>query len=112
MINMKVIDKTLIISDNALVVFDYPIKMVFEDSEMFIVCLKIPSGAVFNENIYGVTKEGQISWEISKQYYLYESSNFRNIHKNEEGVWLVNWDGSQYLIDVITGEIKKRAYYK
>ena len=56
----------LILDDGTEVSFGFNIREIILFEDLIVVLLKIPSGTIFNENVFGVTPSGEICWQIEK----------------------------------------------
>ena len=108
---MKIEGNKLLLNEE--VKFPFPITKCIVSQNRVLVLLNIPPDVIFNENVYCVGLNGNIIWQISKQDYLYENSPFINIVESDNGdILVINWDGSQYAVDIETGNILTRNFHK
>lgn len=106
------IDKNKLLLTEA-IEFPFPVSKYILNQDKVLVLLDIPKDIIFNENVYCVGLDGNIIWQISKQDYLYDNSPFVNIRESNDGsIWIVNWDGSQYAVDIDTGDIIKKSFHR
>lgn len=56
----------LILDNGTVVRFDLPIRKAIDVVEVIIVMLDVPPRQVFTENIFGVSDEGKIIWQIER----------------------------------------------
>ena len=92
----------------ATVGFEYPIEQVLCFETMVVVRLKSPAGV--NENVFGVSTEGQIVWRVPKLKYPYEDSPFTGVSEEDGMARLFNWCGLDLWLDPATGEIIKERF--
>lgn len=83
-----------------------------EINDIVIVRLDIPLGVIFNENVYAVTADGKILWQITKMSHVYEDCPYANMLVKEGNIELYNWDGTILLVEPATGEILEKGYTK
>jgi hypothetical protein len=63
--------------------FKFPIRCILDLSDRYIILLEIPSNELFPENIFCVSKRGEMLWQLEKKemphplsaYYGLEYSN-------------------------------------
>lgn len=95
-----------------LVIFDFPIRQVIKFHDCFVVRLEPDIGQIYNENVFGISHEGKILWQIESISLVYEDSPYTGIGKEGEKAKLCNWDGTDLLIDPYTGKIIKKSFSK
>ncbi|GAB4393523.1 MAG: hypothetical protein Tsb005_12190 [Gammaproteobacteria bacterium] len=114
-INYKIDGSRLVVSTlNSVkyVQFPYEIKQVEEFGEILVVRLKIPVGIILNENVFGVSSEGKILWQIEKLSSVYTDNPFTGMVREGDNAKLFNWDGTDLIVNPATGEIIKKGYSK
>lgn len=92
--------------------FPFEVKQVESFETVLIVRLKIPVGTTFNENIFGVSSDGKILWQIKKMKYVYNDSPFTGMVRAGSNIKLCNWDGTDLIVNPETGEIIQEGYSK
>lgn len=92
--------------------FPWPIAELLEFDTSLVVRLEPESGVIFNENIYGVSFSGQILWQIKKVKHIYNDSPYTKIIKLDNSLKVFNWDGDEFIINPLTGEILEKSYNK
>lgn len=109
---MKIEDNKIIFSTKV-VVLPYTIGKHLTINNLLLAVLDIPIGQTFNENVYCINSDGNIIWQIKKQDYLYRDSPYVGLRQDAIGnIWLINWDGAQYRIDIFTGNVLEEVFYK
>lgn len=104
-------DSTLTFENGKKVSFKYPIAHVVLANEVFVVLLKAQSKEIFNENVYGVSQEGEILWQVQKSpslnndLYVGVSTTPSMQKHGEKFIRLNRWDGVAVEIRPETGEI-------
>ena len=114
-INYKINDEQLtVVSSDSIkrVTFPFKVKQVEKFDDVLVVRLEIPMGTIFNENVFGVSAEGKVIWQIEKMSYVYEDSPFTGMGKEGHYAKLCNWDGTDLLVNPNTGEIAKKSFSK
>jgi len=100
--------KRLRTPDDAIVEFDLPIHEVAEVNDVLIVLLDVPPRVSMTENVFGVSKAGQIIWQIERipetatnpvnRYTSFFPPTGRTAK-------LYNWNGTGVEIDARTGKV-------
>ncbi len=114
MFNKKVTSEqmNLVISNDTVTTVIMPslIKQIIEFDQMVVVRLQPNIAKFINENIFGVSYSGKIKWQIATRKYVFEKSPYTNISKDGQMLKAHNWDGTDLLIDPVTGDILKSSY--
>ncbi len=98
--------------DEKVIKFKYDIGKVQEFENCIVVMIDPPQGAVFNENVFGVSYEGKILWQVKPLKYVYNDSPFTGMVREENFIKLFNWDGTDLTVNPRTGEIISKGYSK
>ncbi|MEQ8906789.1 hypothetical protein [Ekhidna sp.] len=73
--------------------------------------LRIPPKSYFNENVFGLDKDG-IIWQVEKLQYNHDDSPFVSIFDEDDKVRLQNWDGTQLIVEPSTGKVLDQKWFK
>ena len=73
--------------------------------DILVVRLDVPPGARFNENVFGVDREGRILWQVPRRPYAYADSPYTGMEPKNDRVVLLNWDGLQLSVACRTGHV-------
>lgn len=92
--------------------FKYSIGKVQEFDNCITVMLDPPLNTVFNENIYGISFDGKVIWQVNKIEHVDIDSPYTGISKEGDFLSAYNWDGFNYLIDTKTGNIVDKQFVK
>lgn len=112
MIEMKLTNGEIRINGNVLS-FKFDIAEYIELSKILVIRLKVPVDVVFNENVFGIGTDGKIVWQIAHKEFLHKNSPYINMKKLDNNkINLSNWDGTQILIEAITGNILEEKWVK
>jgi hypothetical protein len=88
------------------ITFDHPVRDVLVTREAIIVRIEPPAGTILNENIFGLSLEGERLWTIGKLPHVYEDSPYTGLSKRADGsVWASNWDGASCRVGTKSGAI-------
>jgi hypothetical protein len=98
--------------NNIQVLFDYPIVQTIELESLAVIRLEIPPNINYNENVFGVSEDGQLLWQIKKVALVYTNSPYVNLSKHDSLVVAQNWDGLSLWLEPATGKIVKSFYGK
>jgi hypothetical protein len=128
----------LTLDNGAHVEFDLPIKCAIEVSGIVVVALDVPLRQSMNENVFGVSGEGKIMWQIER---IPETSHPTSVYKNvylidpgpgnlfqqleqypefkglseyyKPGTFIAgNWCGTEAIVDVKTGKVLKTFWLR
>ena len=102
----------LILDDGTEVSFDFDIRKIILFEDLIVVLLKIPSGTIFNENVFGVSPGGEIYWQIEKLISDTDDSPHINIKRSVNGLDAFNWSGVKVGVDLGTGKLTHRRVTK
>lgn len=104
---------TLKIQDSEkIVTFSYAIGAIEKFDNRFVVMIDPPANTIFNENIYGVSYDGKILWQVEKIAHVDQDSPYTGIGKENNFLSAYNWDGHDYCIDLNTGKILGKKFVK
>ncbi len=93
--------------------FDSKIKQV-EQLDSFLIVRINPKTKIgfLNENIFSVSSDGRILWQIEAIPHAYENSPYTGMSKEEAGIKICNWDGTDLIVNPASGKIIKKGYSK
>ncbi|WP_375055094.1 hypothetical protein [Zobellella sp. DQSA1] len=92
--------------------FQWPIAQVVSFSDILVVRIEPDPGSCFNENVFGVNKDGSIVWTIEKIKHVYDDSPYTSIVAKDDNIKLFNWDGDELLVEPKSGRIISIGYGK
>lgn len=92
---------------NIQIIFDYPIVQTIDFESIAVIRLEIPANSNYNENVFGVSVDGQLLWQIEKVAHVYTNSPYVNLSKHDSLVVAINWDGLWLWLEPATGKIVK-----
>src|SRR3989344_4226895 len=70
--------------------FLYPIHKVEQFGDILVAMLNVPIDVTFNENIFGVSWDGKILWQIPVIKHLYDSCPYTGLYKENDCVGAFN----------------------
>ena len=109
---IKFSNNVLSISSTINISFEHDIESIIDFENMVIVLLKIPSGIVFNENVFGIYLDGEIAWQIQKIFPDDNSSPYVHINKSANGLDAFNWAGVRVRVNMETGMVVHKRITK
>jgi len=56
------------LTSGASATFPYPVGQAFDFCGVVVVRLEVPRGKIFNENVYGISMDGKILWQVQHEY--------------------------------------------
>ena len=106
----------LLLGENKRISFDYPIRAILNSFGVFVILLEIPTKQSMTENVFGVSQEGEILWQIEKipetatdpvnRYTGIGDSNIAGI------VVAFNWNCTNVFVDINTGKVIDTEFTK
>ena len=97
-------DNVLHCASGASVTFEYPIRQVLDYNDVFVVLVRSPiGGAIYNENVFGVSKRGEIVWRVPRFEWVKGNSPYTEMHKSGDLVRLWNYRCTNIFLDPLTG---------
>jgi|SRR3989344_2075816 len=106
--------KLLIVTGDSINKVEFPseVKQVLEFDDVLIVRLKVSKENTLGENVFGVSLDGRILWQIPTISHVYQNSPYTSIYREGDFVGAFNWDGTELTLNRLTGEIIKQGYSK
>lgn len=92
----------------------YAVGDVVECNDSLFVRVDPPIGVVFNRNIFAVTRQGEILWQIAESPHGTEADKpYVGIFRDRDGCLVAaNWNGVDYSVDLESGGITTKAFNK
>ena len=59
--------------------FDYPIAQTENAGEIIVIRLDVPRGSKYNENVFGVSSQGELLWQVQEKKYTESDSPYVDI---------------------------------
>jgi hypothetical protein len=110
--NFSIQNNELFTGNGERVQFLFPVAEFIEFEDVTIVRLNVPIDKILNENVFGVSKNGVVLWQISKRKYIYENSPYMNLSKSNKHVKAHNWDCIDLVLDPNTGDVIEKLQSK
>jgi len=101
------------LGEGASVSFEYPIKAVISFGEVLVVLVLAPiGGPIYNQNVFGVSRQGHILWQVPGFDWQKGDSPYMDIHKDKDGklVWLGNYRCSNIFLDPLSGRFIREEF--
>ncbi len=99
-------------SEKKMVEFSYLIGKIETFDDCVIVMIDPPMKTIFNENIYGVSYDGKILWQVEKIEHVDRDSPYTGMGQEKGLLSAYNWDGFDYRIEPKTGKIIDKIFVK
>lgn len=101
----------ILMNDKLIKKVKFPFKIGQAESfdDILIVLLEPPPNAIFNENIFGVSYDGRMLWQIQKVDHNVDNSPYINMGSKNNLFFAHNWDGFFYFFDTKNGGIIDRT---
>lgn len=100
---------------NQKVVFKYNIRYVEKVNDTFVVLLEIPYNEMYLDNVFGVSKNGEIIWRIENAGKVYSTKNqlpYENLTINENEASVSDFYGRRYFFNPSSGKLISRDIVK
>src|SRR5438067_12097683 len=109
-------DNTFECDNHRIVEFEYPIQKCLDLGEVLIVLLRTPYKTLYNENVFGISRNGERLWQVQKNIEYPSGSKdcpFTDVflNKNNELV-LYNWCDLAFVVNPNSGEILKKYEHR
>ena len=108
-------DNVLILQNSKRVSFDYPIGSVLETAGIIVITLEIPPGQSMTENVFGVSEDGEIVWQIERIPGTATNpiNRYTGLGEDSAGIAVAsNWNCTDVYIDVKTGKVIDTIFTK
>lgn len=92
--------------------FQSPIEQIEQFDEIIVVMVYPKTNNFLNENLYGVSYDGKILWQVEKIEHVDRDSPYTGMGEENGLLGAYNWDGFDYLIDPKTGKILDKKFVK
>lgn len=94
--------------------FPYPVDDVLVCGDLFLVRIAPPVGVVFNRNVFAVSSEGRMLWQIAERPHGTQGdSPYINIYFDGGGRLIAgNWNGVDYFVDLASGDVSVCQFSK
>jgi hypothetical protein len=109
-------DNVLVLGIDKRISFDYSIKSILETENIIIVVLDVPPKLSMTENVFGVSAEGNIIWQIER---IPETANDPvncyvglSAHTLQSKCFVTNWNCICATVDIKTGKVLDTQFTK
>jgi hypothetical protein len=110
------IEKNILFIGNQSLHFDFPVKQYLVVNNILVLLLDVPSGKIFNENVFGIDLESKkIIWQIQemRNRYVQEFCPYTYMKETESKSIVLSNCCSFYLeINPFNGEILEEGMWK
>ncbi len=110
------IDKNKLVLENGkIVAFDFPIEQTIEVAGTMVVALDVPADRSMTENVFGVSSEGSIIWQIERiaETATYPVNSYTALRKDGlDRIIAFNWNGTDVIVDLKTGKVLGTRFTK
>lgn len=92
----------------------YTVSGIVECGNSLVVRVEPPAGAIFNRNIFAITEQGEVLWQIAESPHGTEADKpYVGIFRDKDGgVVAANWNGVDYSVNLESGSIAVKAFNK
>lgn len=99
-------------SNEKVIIFLFDISQFIQFEKIIVVSIEPKQHHILNENLFGVSYEGKILWQVEKVEHVSKDSPYMGIAKRNGILSAYNWDGFNYFINPETGEIIDKKFAK
>ena len=92
--------------------FDFEVKKHECFNGNILILFKVHDGEKHNENLILLNSNFEIIWKVEKIEYVYEDSPYEDFEVENEIVKGYNYDSHVYFIDIKTGKIIGKEFFK
>lgn len=92
--------------------FPFPIQEIRELQDRYLVTLRIPPEKIFNENIFCISNDGKLLWQIEKRELMRNNSPYIGSDYTENELIVFNLYSFAMKVDIDTGKITEVLYTK
>ena len=103
-------EKSLILESGKTVSFPYPISKALGFDDAIVVMLDVPQGVQLNENVFGISYEGETLWQVERRQYISKHSSYTGLGRRDDNAFLSNWDGLELTVNPATGEVLQQGF--
>ena len=107
---MEFKNKSLFLNETIVREFDFPISSIVEFENCVVVLLNRDFYKKDNENVFCLSKNGKLIWQVPRYDYSCKRSPFVDICKESDNIKLWNWDSSFIIIEPESGKIITTPY--
>ena len=92
----------------------HPVEEALTYHDLIIVRLEPPAGVIFNRNVYGISHEGEVLWQIEESPHgTQEDKPYVNINIGQNHDLIAgNWNGVSYSVNPENGKITVVSFDK
>lgn len=102
-----------LIRDNKIIhEFPFAIQEIRELDDRYIIVLRVPQDKIYNENVFCVSKEGKMLWQIEKRDLMREKSPYIGTAYDKKELIIYNLYSFEMRVDINTGRILSTEFSK
>ncbi|MGP1434223.1 MAG: hypothetical protein ACTTHM_06030 [Peptoanaerobacter stomatis] len=108
-------NKNILTVNNTEIIFDHDIRDVKIFRNLIIVLLSIPFNETELDNLYAISKHGEIVWRVQALDVVFPNQNnlpYEQINVNENEITATDFYARRYFINPLNGNIEKREIGK
>lgn len=98
--------------ENRTIIFDFPIRQLIEFHNCFIIRLEVDVDKIYNENVFGVSLEGKMLWQIEPMPHIDEQNPYTGMGREGDLIKLYSWIGINVTVIPYTGQIIEKGFSK
>lgn len=112
MASYTVEENSLVFSNGKATNFPLPIAGVVDADDVLLVRLQVPADTIFNENVFGVSAQGDVLWQIGHQRFVLERSPYMWVESRDGLAYLGNLSDDVLTVEPRTGRVLGRSFVR
>ncbi len=92
--------------------FEWPVVETVMAGDTFVVRIDPMPGTCDNENVFGISQDGCIVWQVGKRRHIYNDSPYTGLTIVDGKLVLSNWDGTDLVVDPPSGRVLSESQGK
>jgi hypothetical protein len=101
-------DKNVVAPNGRMIPFDFSVREFLKVGDIAIVILEVPPGRTMTENVFGISPDGTVLWQIERTAAnsTHPVNRYLGVATTAARVIRIgNWNGISTEVDVLTGKI-------
>jgi hypothetical protein len=99
----------IVLASGAVAAFPFPVADAIEFDDVIVVRVQPPRGTIFNENVFGIQRNGRQIWQIQREYPPTEDVPWGGLENRNGEAWLSNWQSRLVWVNPNTGAVLRRG---
>jgi outer membrane protein assembly factor BamB len=108
----RVSGRKIELSSGKSLAFKHKIREAVETETAIIVCLDVPTNRKLEDNIYAISYDGELLWQVAPTQHSMKNSCYIGVSKVGGLIRAFNFDGMVYDLDPKDGKIVNQYFGK